>query len=69
MAVSALELQTRHYWRTMSDGLARSTLTEFHDEMEVLALRADTPRLRDIVLRDIVRYDGSFTLVRAARAK
>jgi hypothetical protein len=69
MAVSALELQTQHYWKTMSAGLAETTLTEFHNEMEDAAAYADSPRLREVARRNVARYDRSFALVRAARAK
>jgi hypothetical protein len=69
MAVSDLELQTQHYWKTMSAGLAQMTLTEFTDDMDLHAMYADTPRLRETALRNANRYDGSFALVRAARAK
>jgi hypothetical protein len=69
MAVSDLELQTQHYWKTMSAGLAKTTLTEFQDDMEVLAMYADSTRLRDAAERNVARYNRSFALVRAARAK
>lgn len=67
--MSDRELLTQHYWRLMNDGLARSTVTEFQDEMHALAkMSADmnAPRLAVTARLAEHRFDGSYRIVRAA---
>lgn len=66
--LSSRELQARHYWRVMQDGLINSTVHEFHDEIDALGKLADSPTLRDICNRNAGRFDGNFR-IRAVRAR
>lgn len=66
--LSSRELQARHYWRVMQDGLVNSTVNEFHDEIDTLGKLADSPTLRAICDRTAGRFDGNFR-IRAARVR
>ena len=45
------------YFRIVSDGLSDSTVQEFQDELEGLAMRTVSPALRAKCLADMHRYD------------
>ena len=57
MAASARELQTRHYWRTMQAGIAKTSLTEYQDELDTISVMTDSPALKEACRRNIHRFD------------
>jgi len=57
MAVSARELHTRYYWKTMQDGIAKTSLTEYQDELDTISIMTDSPILKEACWRNIHRFD------------
>jgi len=64
--LSIHELQTRHYWKLVSAVFSEISLSEYVDELEVLALHAHSPALRAACLRSIHRFDNRGKIARPA---
>lgn len=64
--VTRLEKQARLYWRTMQEGIARNSLSDYQDELETLALVTDSPVLRENCRRGVHRFDHIGTTVKLA---
>ncbi len=62
------ELQVRHYWMLMGKALSEMPLSEFIDELETLALHAESPALRALCLRSAHRFDGNYRITVATPA-
>lgn len=65
-SVSRLEKQARLYWRTMQEGIATSSLADYQEELETLALMTDSPTLRRLSNRNSRRFDHLGTTVKVA---
>lgn len=53
-----IELEVKRYWSIMGRFGAEMTLSEFVDELDLLAVKTQSPALREMCLRAIRRYAG-----------
>lgn len=49
--------QYQRFWTILSDGLANSSIAEFREEMEAIAMHAIDPALREAAAKAMHRYD------------
>lgn len=61
--------ELEHYWRIMRAGPALMSLTEYQDELEVLAMHTDSDVLRAMCLKNLGRFDHLGSTVRLARTR
>lgn len=66
MAASRRELEARQYWNLMQSGMSEMTVTEFKDELDLLASHSDSDVVRKLCAKSESRYDRSYTVIRAA---
>ncbi len=66
---SVLSDELEHYWRVMRAAPAQMSLTEYQDELEVLAMFTTSETLRAMCLKNLSRFDHLGSTVRVARAK
>lgn len=54
------------YWRVMQEGVAIASLAEYQEELEVLSLMSDWPRLKASCAKSLRRFDHMGRVQRAA---
>lgn len=64
--LSMHEKETRHYWMLVNAVFSELSLSEYVEELEVLALRAQSPAVRAACLRSIHRFDSRGKIARPA---
>lgn len=69
MTTTRLEKQARLYWRTMQEGIATSTLSDYQDELETIALITESHVLRDNCRRNVSRFDHLGSTVKTATGR
>ena len=62
------DVEWRHYWKLLNDGLVHMTVTEFKDEMDTLGWCTDSPALKKACAAAVSRYDSS-PIARAANIR
>lgn len=56
--VKVIEMEVARFWSLMGKFGAEMTLREFVDELDLLAIKTQSPALREMCLRAIRRYAG-----------
>ena len=69
MLLTQRELELRHFWRVMQDGIAAASLSEYRDELDLTATMTDWPRLRAACRKNMDRFDHLGSTILAANAR